>query len=393
MPASRRDIFQPQGMIWVGSNVTELIAIEGFYQYDWEPVVESPVGDFFSANDLFGGNGTNKYVTGRGEYSDLGTDLDATFGLAPNTRGFDENFMRVPSAGTDEPSDQGQFGLTVRMLLPTLDASTLRLHFVNYHSRFRLISGVAANRSAIVDAIAIGAGNPTDDERILALGTLSNDTSWIAEYPEDIRMIGASFNGVLPGIGTLVGIEVSHHFNWPVQIVRDLVIETALSPIRNGIFGNPAGPIRANQVVSGIDQTHKTQMAVGITQVFGPRLWSSQSLLSFDVGWVHFDGLKRDSAFDEDSWGYSIKGLLSYNGIFGGGQIRPFVGFTHDVSGITPGPGGAFLEDRKSVAVGASFNYINKVTANLSYVSFFGGKPVNAGVDRDFISFNIRYHY
>jgi hypothetical protein len=391
--ASARDLFEPQGMIWAASNVTELIAVEAFYQYDWQPVVDSPVGFLFSGNDLIGGNGTNKYFTGQGQFSDLGTDLDAAFGMAPGTLGFDENFMRVPAAGRDEPSDQGQFGLTVRLLLPNLDASNLRVHFVNYHSRFPLISGVAADQRSIDDAVAIGASDPTDVERTLALGTLSNETSWIVAYPEDIQMLGASFNGVLPAVGTLVGVEVSHHFNWPVQIVRDIVIETALSPIRNGIFGNPTGPIRANQVVSGIDQTHRTQLALGLTQAFGPRLGSSQSLLAFDVGWAHFGGLARDSLFDEDSWGYSIKGLLSYTGVLGGVNVRPFVGFTHDVSGVTPQPGGAFLEDRKSVVVGASFNYINTVTANLQYVSFFDGKPLNAGVDRDFISFSIRYHY
>ena len=46
-------------------------------------------------------------------------------------------------------------------------------------------------------------------------------------------MLGTSFDGALPVIGTLVGVEVSHHFNWPVQIFSDIVIETALSPIRN----------------------------------------------------------------------------------------------------------------------------------------------------------------
>jgi hypothetical protein len=111
------------------------------------------------------------------------------------------------------------------------------------------------------------------------------------------------------------------------------------------------------------------------------------------VGWVHFDGLAKDSLFDEDSWGYSILATLSYAGIFGGLGVDPFVSFTHDVTGVTPGPAGAFLEDRKSVVVGATHNYTNTITATLSYVSFLGGKPLNAGVDRDFLSFNIRYYY
>jgi hypothetical protein len=391
--AAARDEMVPQGMIWAASNVTELIAIEGFYQYDWEPVVEPPIGSFFSANDLIGGNGTNKYVTGFGEFSDLGTDLDAEFGLPTGTLGFDKNFMRVPSASRDEPGDHGQFGFTMQFLLPALNASSLSFHFINYHGRLPLISGIAADQTAIDDATRIGASNPTDAEATLALGTLSNETHWFAEYPEDIHMLGASFNCALPVLGTLVGIEASHHFNWPVQILSDIVIETALSPIRNALGGNPAGPISANQVISGIDQTHKTQLSLNLTQAFGPQLWSSRSVLSFDAGWVHFDGLAGNSLFDQDSWGYAIRGALIYSGVLGGISIRPFAGFTHDVSGVTPPPRGAFLEDRKSVVVGTSFNYINTITVDLTYVSFFDGKPLNAGVDRDFISFNIRYHF
>jgi hypothetical protein len=388
-----RDIFVPQGMIWAASNVTELIAIEGFYQYDWEPVVDAPVGTFFSADDLIGAGGMNKYVTGDGEYSDLGTDLDDAFGPAPEPLGFDENFMRVPSAGTDDPRDQGQYGFTVQVFLPMLNAASLRVHFINYHSRLPIISGIAADQDAIDEAVAIGATNPTDDEKLLEFGRLSNETRFVAQYPDDIKMLGLSLDGALPYFGTLFGLELSHHFNWPVQIVSDGVIETALSPLRNALDGAAPGPIGASEIVSGIDETSKTQLAISLAHAFGPALWSSQSILAVNVGWVHFDGLARDSLEDDDSWGYSITGALSYDGVFGGVTVEPFLAFTHDVSGVTPGPAGAFLEERKSIAVGLTVNWTNRITADFSYVNFFDGKPLNAGVDRDFMTFAVRYFY
>jgi hypothetical protein len=301
--------------------------------------------------------------------------------------------MRVPSAGRDDPRDQGQYGFTVQMFLPMLNAASLRVHFMNYHSRLPIISGIAADQNAIDEAVAIGATNPSDDEKLLEFGRLSNETSFIAQYPEDIKMLGASFDGALPYLGTLVGIEVSHHFNWPVQIFADGVIETALSPLRNALDGAPPGPIGASEVVSGIDETGKTQLAISLAHAFGPALWSSRSILAVNVGWVHFDGLARDSFFDEDSWGYSITGALSYDGVFGGVNFQPFLAFTHDASGVTPGPAGAFLEERKSIAVGLTVNWTNRITADFSYVNFFDGKPLNAGVDRDFISFAVRYFY
>ena len=387
--ASVRDVFVPMGMVWAASNVTELIAIEGFYQYEWEPVIDPPVGSFFSTDDLIGGGGSNKYVTGMGQFSDLGTNL-AEFG-GPDV--FDENFMRVRSAGRYKPREQGQFGFTVQLLVPALNASTLGVHFINYHSRLPLISSITANEAALQRARDIGQMSPSDDDKILALGELSNATRYFASYPEDIRMLGISLESALPRVGTLVGLEISHHFNWPVQILTSAVIETALSPLREALNGEPPGAIGAGQLVPGIDETRKTQLAVSLAQAFGPQLGSSQSLLVVDVGWAHFDGLSEPSIFDQDSWGYSIQGLLSYDGVLGAVNVEPFLAFTHDVSGITPGPGGAFLADRKSITAGLTLNYTNRITANLSYVSFFGGKPLNAESDRDFLSFNIRYYY
>ena len=53
-----RDAFVRQGMLWAAANLTETIAVEGFYQYDWQEVRAAPVGWYFSADDLIGGDGT-----------------------------------------------------------------------------------------------------------------------------------------------------------------------------------------------------------------------------------------------------------------------------------------------------------------------------------------------
>jgi hypothetical protein len=377
--ASARDVFVPQGMVWAASNLSENIAIEGFYQYQWEPVIDAPVGWFFSADDLVGGDGVNFAMTGAGEFSDLGTEIDGVLV---------EDFMRIPSAGIIEPSDQGQFGFTVRALVPQLNAVSLAVHFVNYHSRLPLVSGITADQEAIDEAAAT-----PPSEALLKLGELSNETHYLVTYPEDIQVLGFSIDGALPKIGTLVTMELSHHFNWPVQLFTENVLDDALSPLTDALGLTSVGEYGADELVLGIDESHKTQLSFSAAQAFGPTMWSSQSLLSVDVGWVHFDDLSPGSLADEDSWGYSIFGLLVYTGVLGGLNIEPFVGFTHDVSGITPGPSGAFLEDRKSVSIGVNFDYINRITANVTYFNSFDGEPLNAGADRDFVSFNIRYFY
>ena len=67
--------------------------------------------------------------------------------------------------------------------------------------------------------------------------------------------------------------------------------------------------------------------------------------------------------------------------------------WTHDFSGVTPGPLGAFVEDRKSATVGLAEQYTSTVTADLSYTNFFGAGRFDSLDDHDFIRFNLSYYY
>ena len=72
--------------------------------------------------------------------------------------------------------------------------------------------------------------------------------------------------------------------------------------------------------------------------------------------------------------------------------------WTHDVKGVTPGPGGAFVEDRKTLTAALELQYTQRWTASLSYVRNFGGVRilgivVNQFEDRDFVRFNVIFHY
>ena len=98
---SSRDRLIPQGMLWGAASITEHLSIEGYYQYEWKAVTLPPVGSFFSSNDLFGGDDVNVAILGAGQFSDLGTNLDAAFGLPAGTLGFDPDFHETarPSGG------------------------------------------------------------------------------------------------------------------------------------------------------------------------------------------------------------------------------------------------------------------------------------------------------
>ena len=94
------------------------------------------------------------------------------------------------------------------------------------------------------------------------------------------------------------------------------------------------------------------------------------------------------------SWGYRLAARADYPGIFGSSiNLSPRIAFNHDVNGITPGPGGNFLEGRKSGTIGVEASYLNRWSLDLSYTVFTGGKPYNQIHDRDFYSVVAKYSF
>ena len=73
---------------------------------DTEP---EPVGSYFSTND-FVPDGGSKVILGFGGFSDMGVDFRP---LGPGSP-FITNFQAVPRGTTQEPSDDGQFGVAAQ---------------------------------------------------------------------------------------------------------------------------------------------------------------------------------------------------------------------------------------------------------------------------------------
>jgi len=434
--SSPRDLQIPQGMLWGAATVTETLAVEAFYQYDWEPVRALPVGSYFSDNDVLGVDGLGGAMSGGGVFSDLGTDLDAAFQLPPGTLGFDPDFMRIPGRGTDEPSSQGQGGFTLQWILPYLNSTKLAFHFLNYHSRLPIVSARSADDAAVAatspaavaaraDALAAvyeAEGLPPDAAAaaaaqaasVLTVGEYASAASLAVEYPEDVQMVGVSFNTATLRTGTLVSAEISHHFDTPFQILPLDVFGAAFSAIEfDPSFGTgPLGDVGPDERISGVERLDKTQLELGLRQLLGPRLGASQAILGLDFGWVRVHdmpdgdggglrlaapGLTGASDFDHlpdaDSWGYRLLAALSYDNVLGGLSVQPRVAWLHDVKGVTPTPGGAFVEDRKAVSVGCSVDYTNTWLLDVGYTRFFGAGRFNLLHDRDFVRLQLTYFY
>jgi len=94
------------------------------------------------------------------------------------------------------------------------------------------------------------------------------------------------------------------------------------------------------------------------------------------------------------SWGYRLAARADYNNFAGSPfTLSPRFAFNHDVKGTTPGPGGNFVEGRKSLTLGVEANYLNQWSADLSYTRFYGAGIFNLISDRDFVAVSAKYAF
>lgn len=418
---TREDLRTPQRMVWGAVNITETFSMEAYYQYEWEPVELPPVGWLFSNNDALGGEGLHSWMFGNGAISDLGTDLDQYFQLPAGTLGFDKNFERLPGFNRDTPSDTGQYGAALIGVLPGRNATKVGLHYIRYHSRLPVFMGrtgdaeavaataepfVAARASAL-ESVYLGEGvDPTEAALLgreaaeqLTLSNYGNEASFFAAYPEDIDLFGFSFSTSTINTGTLFAGEISHHKDFPFQIALNPLMQTVFSPVLfdSEIGDTPLGDYGPGEIIGGFERLDRSQVSLEVAQIFRGRLWADQVLVSADLSWVGVHDIPGGdkpplTSSDEDSWGYRLQFSARYSGLFGGINISPFFAFSHDFDGTTPAPISTFVEDRKALVIGLRGSYINRITTELRYSSFFHGGRANQIRDRDYLRFQVSYY-
>jgi hypothetical protein len=412
--AELREALMPVGAVKLSLKPTASTSLEAFYQFTWEETHPDPVGSYYSATDLAGG-GATKVMLGFGSAPDtvaVGTPIPGNpVGVA------------VPRVDTVEPSDQGQYGVALRILLDSLGGTEFGVYFVNYHSRLPLIM---ANTGT-----AIG---------LLAQGNYAATASYFLTYPEDIKLFGASFNTQLGRTGIALQGEVSHRLDVPLQLDDVEILYAALSPLRLlppvpqlvPLIGlgtllannNQVGAYGFSQQVAGYRRFDTTQAQLTLTKAFSHLLGADQVLIVAEGAWgmVHDmpdqDVLRLEapgtytsgneifttarvqpatepaSAFPtKNAWGYVVAGRFEYDNAIGAVNLIPRFSFAQDVNGVSPGPGGSFIEGRKGLTVGVGFQYRFNWELDLSYTSFFGAGRYNLLNDRDFIGANVKFSF
>lgn len=448
-----KEAFQPLDMIWGSFSFSDTLSVEALYMFEFEETEIDPSGTYFSANDFaspggtyvmlgfgvapqpvnnpelfnrtcFGGPGN---VVNSDRYGPLSQIYGAATAAQIITIGCGSSFPRIENRNAD---DKGQYGVALRWFSEGLGNTDFGFYFLNYHSRLPLLSGRAVT------------------------GTSANTGRSFVEYPEDIQMYGLSWNTSLPG-GVAWQGEISHRPNMPLQVDDVELLFAGLTPLNAFIapqalkFQSQLGDYTFGQEVRGWRRHEVSQLQMTFTKAFSEVLGANQIALVGELGatevWdlptqseLRYEGEGTDTGGGASvadytytnipgvglvplaaltlqqgpkgglrnpqklnggfptqfSWGYRLAARADYASAFGTPlTLSPRIAFNHDVHGITPGPGGNFLEGRKSGTLGLEANYLNKLVFDFSYTSFFGGAPYNQIADRDFASFSVKYSF
>lgn len=365
--AELREALLPTPMLWASQELTDTVSVEGFYQFKWKKTRIDPRGTYFSNNDFLSDDADRVFV-GFGRRKDERSPL--TSPLADPAAA-----VWAPRNPDRTPRDSGQYGIATRLFLPKFNDSEIGLFYINYHSRIPYASGVRGTTS-----------------NSLATGT----ARYFAEYPENVRLWGLSWNTSAPGGVALQG-EYSYRPNLPLQLSAPELLLAALG------LPNVIGTFTPGQTITGYRRMKAHQVQVTATKAFGPTLGADDWVVVGEIGYNYLDlpaglrfngpavflpslqtaanlsssgAVQTDGFATRNSWGYRVLTRMDFNNWIDSVTVSPRIAFAHDVKGTGPN----FNESVKSITLGMGFSFKQNWQADISYTSFFGGRTY-AGTD------------
>lgn len=433
--AELRDVLVPVPAANVKVGLGDSFSLEGFYQLRWNHTELEAQGTFFSTSDITGpGADTIHLGLGRPGTGDDRDDEDDPACPSPaNPAGL---CSRVPRAPDRDAGHDGQFGVALRYFATALNDAELGLYYARIHSRLPVVSLKAGDSEKLTLP-----GMPH-------LGSFAGSIEYFREFPEDIDLMGASFNGELGSSGFTVQGEVSYRRNQPLQLDNAELFFAALSPLRElgervravpppvrplllglaqrGEFFAEHGQIggaTSNGRVAGFKHKDVVQGTLAVSKALAPMLGADGWIVLAEAGFtqvrdmeakseLRYDGpgtwLGGNPIFEEEkiqpdtqrtgfadpfSWGYRAVARAAYSNALGPVNLAPQVAFSHDVNGTTPRPISNFIQGRKTVTLSVEASYLLSWRAQLAYTSFFGAGQHNLLGDRDFVSFTVSYSF
>src|SRR5580704_16865854 len=366
--AELKQALLPDEMAVFNLQLSKNLSTQLLYLFDWHEDIIEPTGAYFSTSDFAGAGGSRVFL-GFGAISDQGVDFTSLGG------GLIRDFQAVPRLPDKKPPESGQFGVNFKLYLPNFSQGTqLGLYFLNYTSRLPVVSartgtqaglgnafgavnavGAAAQALAagLPFAAAVATGAAVGQQRAAALGgnlsaatattyatigantllaggNVNNQASNLAtheyaqtaglyeSFPQDIKMLGVSFNTQIQKTGTALQGEVTYRHNVPLQLGSVELIYASLTPFESGIarlLGAPVTPagtcvkssatpitgcnqlgaFALGQTIRGYELKNTWHTDFTATQVFANVLKASQAVVILEAGAEYVPGLERPS--------------------------------------------------------------------------------------------------
>ncbi|HKD52971.1 MAG TPA: DUF1302 domain-containing protein [Steroidobacteraceae bacterium] len=437
----------PDTSVIFNSQLTKNLSTQLLYLFTWHPDILEPTGAYFSTNDVAGAGTNQRAILGFGAIGDHGVDYTSLGG------GVIPNFQAIPRLPDHRPSDAGQYGIKFKLYLPNFGQGTeLGFYFLNYTSRLPVVSfqtgtqagfanafgtvnavGAAAQALAaglpFAAAVATGAaagqqaaaaqggnlsaataqqyatigantlragGNVNLQAQNLATHEYAQTQGLYESFPDNIKMLGLSFNTQIQATGTALQGEAAFRHNVPLQLDDVELIYASLTPFETGIakaLGMPttgpghcvpgsATPITGcnqlgqyglGQTVQGYQLFNTWHFDLTATQVFTHILKSSQAVLVAEAGADWVPGLPDRLGGGPQGFGLRFDGPgtnLSGNPNLGGYPEFPAVAGQCVQGTVANNPLGQCLEPGSKFATRFAWGYV--LAGRLEYDNLIG---------------------
>lgn len=448
-----KEVLVPLQALSFNLGLTDNLSMDAYYQWNWKETTLDAVGSYYSTTDLFGPGGNTAYTVSdnadlaqvMGAYQSLAESPAAAllgngaYGtnsyLNPATGTF-----KVANIGRDvQARDGGQWGAAFHYIAEELNSTEFGAYFVNYHAKEPTVAiDLNGFNGADVTSLstALWAGNGfagiPDDYLDAARGVATLDMAGNAaarrDYVEDIQMYGLSFN-TTAGDASVSG-EVSYRPNAPISIsaTDDLLSDVLMqglggSPIidsgvtdpsqtcaalsgkqlcRTGLFENYR---RVEMFNTSISTIYNFGPMLSFDSLFGVAELASQHIRGDSLTYTAYDGSvrklvsSRDKAYSgdnasgnqitADSYGGTVMLGGSWNDVYAGVKLSPYVAYQNDFQGNSD-QAGNFSEGSKAYTLGMDASYLNSFEVGLAYTDYRG---INSLYDRDFVSLSGKYAF
>ncbi|MBW2369401.1 MAG: DUF1302 domain-containing protein [Deltaproteobacteria bacterium] len=373
-----KEILLPVYQISGSVSATPNLSFGVYYQFKWENTIAPPTGTFLSTNDFIADDGAEKLLI------PVLPPPAAPFVSTP--------YLGLDRAGDMDADDSGQWGVSVNWYSEAINDTEFGLFYLNYHRKLPDLV-IMSDGLGSVDHIWTGPPIPP----LMGAVSYFDSARYAHKYYEDVKLMGFSWNTMLPFVDTALSGEIAYHHDIPVQTTSSPDGLKALAPDGVPAPGKVVELSTREEMVIAQVTFNKDMNIPAIADDIG-------FLVEFGV--VHVLDLDDGEIFrgprpcDQTAWGYKAMLNLTYYDAFASiwsalSSVDLTVKFTfnHDVDGVSAIPAGSFTEDEKSVGIGFEASWQNVLSFNMAYNNFFGAGDKSAISDRDNVSCTLKYRF